>query len=253
MPRRSTLVPTPSLTNRAALPPHKKASQAQLARRKIRKWAQFLPEDEAVTFRAQLNQTEKELRRKKKEELQHQYTWSNVPGEVRNMIYEYLMVQESPIAPVVEKKLIRKHDLGANFLLSGKAVLNEALPVLFGANTFEVNVHFHHILGDSRVGRLARGKLFKKVLINNAAVTGESRSFNKLTNLDTCIIVERGWPNAHSNDMDFDSAAFSAFERRSALAVRKFISRNPDTKFYFLYDVEHRVSQQNNRLFARIG
>jgi hypothetical protein len=83
----------------------------------------------------------------------------NARDEIRNMIFKLLMAQEDAIVPVVthpgsvNQAWSTKCDLGANFLFTGKQVLNEALPVLLGANTFEVTTHL--IPFSAEIGPLA--------------------------------------------------------------------------------------------------
>jgi hypothetical protein len=100
----------------------------------------------------------------------------NACDEIRNMIFKFLMVQEDAIVPVVthpgsvNQAWSTNCDLGANFLFTGKQVLNEALPVLLGASTFEVTIHFNSTLGRDRAIRTTRGRLIKRVIIKSTHI-----------------------------------------------------------------------------------
>nr|POF17936.1 hypothetical protein CFP56_13347 [Quercus suber] len=62
----------------------------------------------------------------------------DIPGEVRNMIYELVLLHDEPLHCGYTWDRVQQKELGINLLLANKTVRHEAAPIFFGRNCFEV-------------------------------------------------------------------------------------------------------------------
>lgn len=252
--------PSPSPEPSVILP-HKEEARVQGIRDNIRELAAGLPRTESAPIIAQLDAAEAEIRRKRKAEIEaSSFDWNRVPNEIRNMIYEYLMVQEKSIEPFVahagdpERRSLRKFDLGGNLLIASKEIYQQALPMLLGANTFEVNLHLMAFLGTTKKSRTARAKLIKKVVISAHPTAAEWRAIHKLENLEECTIVsfpkherfvfwdEWQQPIGRPPREEMERRAAEEFEETDRLIRRRVWARS-DVRFHYLHEFSIRVSR----------
>lgn len=81
------------------------------------------------------------------------FVWDNLPGEVKNAVYRSLLVSDKPIKACVSNPLVaakrswKSHSLHGHVLRLSKTIYQEALPILLGDNTFELNSSLDPYLG----------------------------------------------------------------------------------------------------------
>lgn len=176
--------------------PHKLAAKEQRARDQMRKLLKELPEDEAATHTALLNTSEAAIEAKKAGQLNQTISWDSLSGEMKNLIYKTLMVQEKPIQPHIERphkedREVRKFDLGANLLRCNSTIRGEAEPLLLGENVFELNQFMVSYLGGKSrsASRRRRQRLVRK-LICYSRISGRARiTLEHLPNVEDLTII----------------------------------------------------------------
>jgi hypothetical protein len=241
------------------VPLYKEEARLQSIRDAVRELVTELPRGEATVHLLALNHVEASIARKKDiAAAKSKFDWAKVPNEVKNMIYGYLMVQEDAIQPFVshaadkQRRSPRKYALGGNFLLTCKAVYQEALPILLGANTFEVNGHLLSFLGATPKSRNERAKLVRHIIISAQTTWTEAGILKKLTNVTNCIVVSdpvRFNTAAHKGHSLWRPGDLSINSSRTELervakegfkncnwAAHRFVKENPDAKFHYLHE-----------------
>lgn len=122
-----------------------------------------LPSDQANRIQAVIGDVQANLKIQLESHAKPAFVWDKLPGEIKNAIYKLLFVSDRVIEPHVSwpyfpaKRVWTKHNLTAQILMSNKAIYEEALPLLLGANTFELNNSLEKYFGyglDDTVGRL---------------------------------------------------------------------------------------------------
>lgn len=128
--------------------------------------------------------------------------WDKLPGEVKNLIYEYLLTGDSLIHPCVYKSngitTPNHHNLGGQLLYVNSSVHKEALSILFSKNLFVLNRDLEKYLGSSpkplgvpsKVPTAAmRTAMIKKVTIRDIEFNRDRRiMLGKIRGLDKVVI-----------------------------------------------------------------
>ncbi|ETN39917.1 uncharacterized protein HMPREF1541_06144 [Cyphellophora europaea CBS 101466] len=208
--------------------PHEVAAKAQLARDSIRQLLQDLPTSEASDHNLLLQRTEVAIELRKAASYTKSIEWHTIPAELKNIIYRHLMTQEQPISPNVrhprdpEKRQVHKYDLGANLLCSSKEIFEEALPILLGENTFEINSYLVTYLGLGTKTRHKREKLVRKIICDGLRKRNELSLVKRLTSLQEVTIM---WKNQEPLSYRHWSGEFNERERGGAMV---FTSMSPE-------------------------
>ena len=234
-------LPPPKIGNEL---PHQIAARQRRARDQMRKLLLDLPHEEAAAHASLITASEAAIEARRAEELKHTIVWDKVPPEVKNMIYKYLMTQESPIVPDIKHPHapypdIRKFDLGGNFLRCNKAIYKESVPILLGDNTFELTHYLGAYLGSAAQTRRDREKLVRKVICRPPLNLAARRSLSRLVNLKELTIIagRRGRLSEVGNDE-------SQWESRSAMNaslsmdqfLRGMVSDRPRISYHIVYE-----------------
>lgn len=165
--------------------------KADLARAQIRGLVNSLPDNEAESILDILDNPPQE-------ETQETggFIWDKLPAEVKNMIYRFVFVADTPIKPhinwpnVPHRRYISKFGLGANFLRCSKTIYAEAHPILRMENTFEVGSQFRVCLGEDKGKR--NTSLMRKIFLRPHKISWPLVSMlDRLENKDELTLVSR--------------------------------------------------------------
>lgn len=226
---------------------HKEEALAQQTRDDIRMMLPHLLPHESKLVHAIFTNTEQEIQSKREKDLNHSYPWARLPNEVKNMIYELLLIHEGePIQPFISymgdknKEHKRKNDLGAHTFRTGKTVLREALPILLGRNTFEINRYFHNYIGYRQTFPPVWGQTHQEDCSACKATSRQVAQFVMLTNLDECTIIS---DCSKSEDCPYMPGTNHATEaqmhfRNSSPEVLRLVQDNPRTGLYYLQELQ---------------
>lgn len=228
--------------------------KADLARAQIRGLVNSLPDSEAESILDVLDNPPEDS------EQPEDFVWDKLPAEVKNIIYRFVFVADTPIKPhimwpnVPHRRQISKYNLGANFLRCSKAIYEEARPILRMENTFEIGTQFRVSLGEDKDRR--NSSLIRKVLIRPEKFSWTIWStLARLENKDELILADDfAWRICNSPAEAESSAAmaFAAANRRISrlLSVPWFLNRF--SKVYYVAERHLEVSATTIQSYGQV-
>ncbi|KPI40041.1 uncharacterized protein AB675_11323 [Cyphellophora attinorum] len=165
------------------------AKKAQVARNKIRALLTNLPDDEAGPMATLLDEAEAW------EKPGARYSWSKLPQEIKDRIYEFTFISEDIVVPYVtnprvkDARKVRTFKLGANFMRCSKEIHEAGKAMLLGLNMFENDTGFKDGL---ILDKYPQNYLMIRKVVIDCRYVGQAiaRNLNRLTQLSMLVLIK---------------------------------------------------------------